>query len=469
MLKLKILPYPLDGYTITPPDDKSSLFPDHIPEGIPQPVSSIHGRIKTLLFVIPDAGAGPLRYNYINLLHEIVRKMDTVESFIVLYYENEFHLSSDSKADVVPYNFNRIHPIKIANNELSVWAQDLFYPIHYVNRETLKRQICLVTGNNGYSYKEAIKNILEKQLLTDRKYVSPFAHTILCKDSQLPFQGGNLLVGDQFILIGIDDQQTIPINNTYSSWFGVDKKIISITTSQNLLPQKNCFYTDDGFKNVLPANPRSKQPLVHIDLFITLAGYNKHKVYTLVIGEPVLSESLPSSINSQKIEFLNVWIKQMSIAINDCIKQLKQDFPIPLKVVRNPLVLTYTDYVITAKPLVRNWFWASYNNCLVEVYKNNETNKFSKRVWLPSFGGNKADYTNYVMPYDSRQNKAQQAKIPIQNIKYGNWKELSKFDKKNKKIWKKLGFKVSLLKNNYLHLNAHRGALNCITNCIERI
>lgn len=466
MLELKILPYPINGFKITDPDDKSSMFPD-IPEGIPRPVSSIHGRIKTLLFVIPNGWTGPLRYNYLNLFYELVKKMDTVESFIVFHYEDEFYTTIDNKAKVIPFSSNRIHPIKVNKEKLSIWAQDLFYPIHYFNEDTLKKEICLVTGNNGKSYKTHINNILQKNIVNRTIHASPFSNEVSCKDSELPFEGGNILVGDQFILIGKDHENKNP-NISYQNWFGEHKKIIFISNSYPI-PKNNSFETSDGFINKLPSVVNSNQPLVHIDLFITLAGYNEKGQYTLVVGDPILAEHLPTSMDTPKKELLNNWITEMSLVINSSIKKLKENFPLPIKIIRNPLVLTYADYVEAQKPLIRKWFWASYNNCLVEVYKNKKTGNFSKKVWLPSYGGLRANYTDHVMPYDSRQEKAQLSKIPITNVKYGNWADLSFFDKKNKKIWKKLGFKVTLLKNNYLPLIADRGALNCITNCIDRI
>lgn len=465
MLELKILPYPLDGFKVTTPNVQSGLIPD-TPAGIPQPVSSVHGKIKTLLFVIPDGWIGPLRYNYLNLFYELVKKMDTVETFIIFHYEQEFYEGRDFKAKTIPYSSNRIHSIKINRKELSVWAQDLFYPVHYINESSLEKTICFLTGNRGKSYKTNINTILEKKLLRNKKYAFPFSNVVECKDSNLPFQGGNVLVGDKFILIGKNHEIITNPKNTYEKWFGKDKKIIFISTPQ--LPKKNNFLTSDGFNNNLPCNSTWKQPLIHIDLYITLAGYNKKGDYTLVIGKPTLAGHFPSSMNIQNKELLNHWLEQMTLAINTSIKQLKEDSPVPLKIVRTPLVLTYIDYVGN-NSLKRKWFWTSYNNCLVEVYEDEKNNQLSKKVWLPSYGGSKANYTNYVMPYDSRQLKAELAQVPIQNVKHGNWEDLSRFDKQAKETWKKLGFKVCLLKNNYLPLMADRGSLNCITNCIERL
>jgi hypothetical protein len=76
------------------------------------------------------------------------------------------------------------------------------------------------------------------------------------------------------------------------------------------------------------------------------------------------------------------------------------------------------------------WYFATSNNAIVQVENN------QKRVWLPSYG-------------------------------YGDFENLRITDAENKRIWRELGFDVTMLTD--FHPYAHDlGAAHCIKKYIVR-
>lgn len=424
-----------------------------IPEGIAKPVSSAHGKIKTLFLCFPKDDKTK-KYNFFSLFKELVEKMDTVEKFIVIYHETEFN--NDGIIPRIHANNNRICPIHLKDGDLGLipWMQDLFYPIEYDNKIHL-------VASQRYRTDEirALSKILEDNFGTD---VRPEDQLLLTK-TVLPFEGGNILVGKNFILIGEDSKSLLEVNYeaTYQQWFGSNPIFLS---SEWELPSKTPLIFDNS-KNTLPRFSE-KQPLLHLDLFISLAGFNQQGEYILVIGEPVLGEPLYPDPTNKDLNLFFDWFNNVRNAINDIIRQLKQQTSIDFQIIRNPLVLTYEDDCDTSN--TRNWMWATYNNCLVEIIENESKQITSKKVWLPSYGSKQADYSEYTMPYKTKQEIAQTMDFPTHTVGFGNWCNLRKYDLQNQSIWSDLGFEVCLLENNYIPLAKDRGSLNCITNCVQR-
>ena len=97
------------------------------------------------------------------------------------------------------------------------------------------------------------------------------------------------------------------------------------------------------------------------------------------------------------------------------------------EVTRTPLPRVYVDY---PEERVRQWYFATSNNCLVEVADG------SKRVWLPTYG-------------------------------HGPWAALRATDEANQAIWEKLGFEVVPL-GNFHYFAQNLGALHCIKKYLAR-
>jgi len=439
-------------------------FPSERPLGKAKMVSSAHGKIKTLLFVLPNNGQGPARYDIYKVFRELVSHMKTIKTFIVLHHGNEFKEEWGLK--LLNDYPNKIHPLKInPGDKLDIWIQDHFYPINYINNN--EQHTYLVAGKKISShYKKIIYNLLinPNGINTTR----PTNNQLKFIDSPLPFEGGNILTGDDFVFVGEDSRynnDTLHSTSDYKEWFGHSPIFI-----KGEIPVMNSFPSSDGFVNLFPKTQKYKQPLLHIDMFISLAGYNKEKEYIIVVGEPMLDPEFPSNVPNDLFDCVHNWLSEIKTAIESIIIMLKEQTSKKFKIVRTPLVLTYKDDVIEKNEIkkVRHWFWATYNNCLVEIINAKNGQQGSKKVWLPSYGGATADYSNRYMKDKDREKIAKEMNCSALKITYGNWSNLSKYDDWNERVWKGLGFETFLLKKNYIPFVHRGGALNCITNCIER-
>lgn len=479
MLELKILPYPLKEVKITDRDYKFVEFPDDFPHIDPiwadntllSPVPSSLGKIKKMLFVLPKDAQADVRYNFFPVLREVIEKINTVEKFIIIH--RGYELKLDKTFEAWLHKHPQVELVAIKNeegglapdSELSIWSQDHFYPL----RATINAhpQIYGMVGNIDSNFFFALERVAKHM---DDTYVHP--HFKL-KQTGLPFEGGNILVGEDFMLVGINDYYE-GVEEVYKKWFGRNTIIFVETPisppKQRTYPKKNTNRMMSS--NILPAFPAKFydrfQPLFHLDLFLTLAGYNATKTsYTIVVGHPELGVEDVQEIEPDFYLFLNKWLTQMQASISSCVEHLKVSFKnqlnVKLEIVSVPLVLTYND-IITSSKRVREWFWTTYNNCLVEYIPT--PLPASKKVWLPSYGHPKtSDYSHKVMDEEvARPVRA----ITTGIIKYGDWSFLGKYDKISKQVWKSLGFEVCLLQQNYLPFARQHGSLNCFTNCLDR-
>lgn len=474
MLELKIFPYPfhksrteasienlMDPLRVNlPPNSSNTKI---------SPVSSAHGKIKTLVFTIPNGNKARKKYNFFPILKEIIEKMSaTVEEFVIIHpqQESDYFLAYKKELE----RNKKVHFLKTINkdDDLDIWVQDYFYPLKLETNE--QKHICLAVG------------IINQDSSTITKFKNPITlpttlSTLKIEYTKLPFEGGNILVGDDFLLVGISNKHT-----DYEQWFGRKPIFIGTTISSAKNPFNVPQEFEDGFKNELPrlkhAQPPGRkligQPLLHIDMFITLAGYNEDKTeYTFVVGKPQISTQTRANMLPDLLTAIDDWLKLMEDSISKCIQKLKEDFASLLnksiKTIEIPLVLTYKDHVTPARQK-RKWFWATYNNCLVEIVEKTANSDGFKKVWLPSYGNANSDYSSLKMA-KSKQNTIRKKlhKNPNKIIKYGSWTNLEAYDKIVQSKWSSLGFKVCYFEQSYIPLISRRGSLNCITNVIDRL
>jgi hypothetical protein len=157
------------------------------------------------------------------------------------------------------------------------------------------------------------------------------------------------------------------------------------------------------------------QPIFHIDMFIALAGRSKSGKYRLVVGSPAQADKL---LNRRPIPHA------MAAIFDDVARQLRRQ---GFEVMRNPLPLTYVD---DASQKVRTWYFATANNCLVQIDAESQT------VWLPTYG-------------------------------HGPWAELAVTDEANERVWERLGFEVHRL-GDFNPFTQNLGSVHCIKKYLER-
>jgi hypothetical protein len=115
----------------------------------------------------------------------------------------------------------------------------------------------------------------------------------------------------------------------------------------------------------------------------------------------------------------------MSEIFDDIVRALQR---LGFEVIRNPLPLTYVDDPANR---TRFWYFATSNNCLVQIDK-----KAGHHVWLPTYG-------------------------------HGDWAELAATDAANKRVWERLGFTVHMLAD-FHPFAQNLGSVHCIKKYLER-
>jgi hypothetical protein len=281
------------------------------------------------------------------------------------------------------------------------------------------------------------------------------AHVTDIKAFTIPlyFQGGNILVGDDFVLIGADYParslryvQKGAINNEnkkqslneiyklvlglYSQNLDTKRQVISIGSSIPVLGEEKRTFWNDGkvwTEIINMGNSRDElhtvQPLFHIDMFITLLGRPNEK-YRVAVGDPFLAANL---IQKDMPEY-KLPDFAMPEVFNDIAKTLEQQYN--FEVIRIPLPLVYVD---DEENLTRKWYFATANNCLVQFDRDNKTKNI---IWMPTYG-------------------------------YQPWEVLKGTDEYIKNVYNNLGFEVRML-TNFQPFAENLGALHCIKKYLKR-
>jgi hypothetical protein len=260
------------------------------------------------------------------------------------------------------------------------------------------------------------------------------------RSTQAPlyFQGGNLLVGDDFFLIGADypantlsyvrngvlqpPSGTTPqafVKALYSDYLDKSRRVIYVGSTVPVPVQQRRQTTvggDSGWTEVICAgnNTGTVQPLFHIDMFLTLVGQSSSGRYRLLVGDPSKADALLGRTTPAHA---------MQPAFDNIANQLTAA---GFEVTRNPLPLIYVDDVPRKE---RFWYFATANNALVQ-------NAPTRHVWLPTYG-------------------------------HGAWQELRATDDANAKVWRQFGFDVHLL-SDFHPFAENLGAVHCIKKYLAR-
>lgn len=247
--------------------------------------------------------------------------------------------------------------------------------------------------------------------------------------SRLRFHGGNVLVGDDFALVSRDclaDGGDAGATESAAAEFEavLGRRVVFVGTDlpvpvEELRPLAGG--AGDRIEVVHRAVGRCL-PLIHLDLFVSLAGRGPSGAYRLLVGSPALADSL---LGREPVDHA------LQQHFDDVARSLADE---GFDVVRNPLPLTYGDGRRAVDGVTRNvrlWYFAGANNCLVQIDP-----AAGDHVWLPTYG-------------------------------HGPWADLAVVDQANRRIWEGLGFVVHEVGD--FHPFAQRlGALHCITKFLAR-
>ena len=256
----------------------------------------------------------------------------------------------------------------------------------------------------------------------------------------LYFQGGNVLIGDDFWMIGLDypnnsfrlgyitqnagESRMDAIRRAYGTAMDHDRTLHPIGSrlsvpSETRVPVN--FGGEEWNSVVYRGNMEgTTQPLFHIDMFITPLGRSENGKPLLMLADPSMAAEILAGVDY--IEYA----KQFSMVpvFNDIERQLVD---LGFDVVRNPLPSAFAP-IESVKEL--RWYFATANNALVQIDGD------EKDIWLPQYG-------------------------------FAPFPELSATDDRTVEILENLGFRTHRLGN--FHPFAYGlGAVHCITKYLHR-
>jgi hypothetical protein len=249
--------------------------------------------------------------------------------------------------------------------------------------------------------------------------------------SNLYFQGGNVLVTDDYALIGMD----YVVENQGRAFLETREKVIEqfrvlfgkpvLAVGRNhLIVHRDRQYLGGGVF----------QPIFHIDMYITATGVRaENGKEVLFVASPRLAREI---LNEKETE------NDFDKYFDEVAEQLSQDF----QVRRMPILPTQFRSKESEFP---RHYYLSYNNALVENYAAN--GKEHRYVYLPTFAGDVERFKSerYLTDY------------------YGDKKRYQLLDSAARKIWEELGFTVFLM-DPLEDLAMSWGSVHCIVKTLGR-
>ncbi|MFP5317573.1 MAG: hypothetical protein ACLGI2_04685 [Acidimicrobiia bacterium] len=249
----------------------------------------------------------------------------------------------------------------------------------------------------------------------------------------LYFQGGNVLIGDDFVLLGADypaesleyvgdvlapapgESPAGLVRRLYSEYLDTSRRLLYLGSTIPVPAEDARPVGIDGqqwTEIVHTGNAAATvQPVFHIDMFVTLAGRGDDGRYRVLVGDPSLAARLVGERVAPHA------MPEVFDSIAAVLGRLGFD------VVRNPLPLVYVD---DPAERLRIWYFATANNALVEP----------GRVILPTYG-------------------------------HGAWGSLEVVDRANAELWRSLGFEVAELADCHPLAEA-LGSVHCIKKYVRR-
>jgi hypothetical protein len=390
----------------------------------PRIVSSAHGALRHLLLCYPSYAGGDDVYR--DVFIDLFRQLPSSVELTVLAHAS---VVADLQQAFEAVREGAPATIVEAPDYLryTVWAEDPYVVVDDAATDPPRRFLV-----EPFAFPRAGDSIVA-ELIAE-------AGDIQSIQSPLYFQGGNVLIADDFVLIGVDYLfETLDTFVRYNPVLGLPEdraeaqEFVVDLFRQTFDPEREFLFagtrlrvpdvetrpvTIDGkqWTEVLYAGTGYNQPIFHIDMFVSLTGRGATGRYRLLVGSPAEADHVlgrPSVSHA------------LSEIFDDVARQLEaQGF----EVLRNPLPLTYVD---DPEARQRFWYFATSNNCLVQI-----DDAEGNHVWLPTYG-------------------------------HGAWSELAATDDANRRLWEELGFTVHQLAD-FNVFAQNLGSVHCIKKYLAR-
>jgi hypothetical protein len=387
-------------------------------------VSSAHGPLRHLLLWFPREAA--VRRGYREAYADLLATLPAATRLTILVHPG----AADVLTALLERAGRRAATTLVRSDDdlrFSVWAQDP----------------CVVLRDEDDGLRLLTPSRFDRQ--QDACAVEVVAEALGAEvlPSPLEVHGGDVLAGDDFVLVGrhlldataatLADEPAVPDGSAdrravalerYTDLLAGDRRLLVVGTDRSLPQHRTRTIRSRGREvvEVLPGGGESPHPLIHLDMFVTLAGRRRDGRYRVLVGSPALADELLARpvVDTALVEHLD-----------DVAAQLTRE---GFEVLRNPLPLTYGDGRREIDGEVRDvrlWYLATANNCLVQLDEG-----AGNRVWLPTYG-------------------------------HGAWRELAVTDAVNRRMWEQLGATVHGLTS--FHTFTQRfGALHCIAKELDR-
>ncbi len=465
------------------PPPNGLYYKDGTIPALPEILSDVHGRLEKIFMTYPYDGKDFFKYQ--KFFKSFIKSLPKYTEVYLLGNINEVKESIQTNGDLnnrliriwgkmqdelekFISNLKRKSDrfIAVEPQELhgySIWAQDPFIAVWDRGQE--EETIHFV---EPIRFKESKSKNGENRINADSKIADHIAisgcfdglctsHSRVC----LFFHGGNILSGDDFILVGKDDiiktkeffktclqeQGLRPeihapifeakkhgVHKAFQKAFGLEKEVISIGKKYKLKGK-----TPKAFRDKLYGHG-DYQPFYHIDLFVTPAGYLFHEeLYTIILAEPFNASSY---LTPEADEYLIQPLQECMDEIKIDLEKLKVNGKRKFVVRRMPMPLI----PVTTRNSTK-WLPISYNNCLLEVLNNG-----SKKVWVPQYG----DQLEEIREDDLKD-----------DIKLKQIKQLKAYDTLALNQWKSYEYTAHPIGGCFPFIQ-QGGSLRCITKCLHR-
>lgn len=402
-------------------------------------VASCDGPIQELLLTIPDTVKGgwnnrnQARGSVAMVLDSLLRALPAQVHLYVMTHQSfaaniQTWLDEVGKAELAT-----IIPVPNEVN-FTVWAQDSY----------------------------AITESSDKSYLVEPFYMWRYADRVLadifCQatgrfdDTQVPlyFEGGNMLVGDSFVLVGADySNKTIKylkkqvlrhdgtqsvaayVTELFGKYLDHHRDFIFLAANRSVPIAEERSFDRNGVEwteQHLTGNVKNTvQPLFHIDMFITL------------VGRPVEGEPFEILVGDTRLASEVYGFAPVPTGIDEALNDIADNLALisDFKVMRVPLPYIFHDQFSIK---TRLWYFATYNNAIVQNCRHRPQDGESF-VILPSYGDD------------------QSVDDELQR--------LATVDKFVAGVWRDLGFTPILIPK-LQPCAVRQGALHCMTKYLSR-
>ncbi len=388
----------------------------------PSLVASAQGAIARLLLTIPSyAAAGGEANPYGAVYRDLVAKLPRESELVILTHEAAERdvrawLAAAGRGDDA-------HDTIVATDDFlgfSVWAEDAYV---------------VIADDGGHAFVEpAAFPRYGDALVADQ--VSTAAQLGLFQ-APLHLQGGNVLIGDDFFFIGIDyplltfeegiltapdqDGEDALLREVYRRYLDAERTFVPVGTTLPVPAAARREFRLGGttwVEELYAGNaPGTRQPIFHIDMFVSLAGRGDDGRYRVLVGDPR---------EAARLTGVPLQPHAMAPVFDDIARDLSRR---GFAVTRTPLPLVYSD---DEQARVRSWYFATSNNVLVHAPEGARPT-----VFIPTYAhGPFAD-------------------------------ELSATDRRNAEIWGELGYDAVGL-GDFHPFAINLGAAHCIKKYLAR-